>query len=72
MDQIRWKVFALRFIQARDPDWCLRPFLARFAPTATWLYDLQPAESDKGYLFSPDGHAEPAATEFDLAIGGDC
>lgn len=37
------KVFVLTFLQARDPDWCNRPFFAKFDPTATWLGDLKPA-----------------------------
>lgn len=37
------KVFVLSFLQARDPDWCKRPFFARFDGNATWLSDLQPA-----------------------------
>lgn len=37
------KVFVLKFLQARDPDWVGRPFFARFDPRATWLDDLRPA-----------------------------
>lgn len=37
------KVFVLSFLQARNPDWCHRPFFARFDPEATWLGDLKPA-----------------------------
>lgn len=37
------KVFVLSFLQARNPDWCNRPFFAQFDPHATWLSDLQPA-----------------------------
>jgi KamA family protein len=33
------KVFALQFLQARNPDWVRRPFYAKFDPTATWLDD---------------------------------
>jgi hypothetical protein len=58
------EVFFLRFIQARDPAWCLRPFLAHFDPAATWLYDLRPVESDTGYFFTPDGCEEPMESEF--------
>jgi hypothetical protein len=31
------QVFALRFLQARNPDWVNRPFFAHFDPAATWL-----------------------------------
>jgi KamA family protein len=37
------KVFALRFLQARRPDWVGRPFFAAFDPEATWFTDLKPA-----------------------------
>jgi len=37
------KVFVLRFIQGRNPDWVQRPFFARFDPEATWLTQLRPA-----------------------------
>ena len=40
------KVFVLRFLQARNPDWVHRPFLARFDPEARWLDDLEPATID--------------------------
>jgi len=36
-------MFALRFLQARDPDWVGRPFFARFDAGATWLDQLVPA-----------------------------
>jgi KamA family protein len=49
------RVFVLRFIQARDPDWCLRPFLAHFDAEATWLSDLRPANrgSEPFFAFGP-------------------
>ncbi len=37
------KVFVLRFLQARDPNWVLQPFFARFDAHATWLDQLRPA-----------------------------
>jgi KamA family protein len=47
------KVFVLKFIQARDPDWVCRPFFARFDPKATWLDQLRPAFGDKRFFFEP-------------------
>ena len=35
--------FLLRFLQARDPAWVLRPFEARFDPQAAWFDELRPA-----------------------------
>ncbi|MFD6095165.1 KamA family radical SAM protein [Nocardiopsis flavescens] len=37
------KVFALHFIQARDPDLVGRPFFAKYDEKAAWLFDLKPA-----------------------------
>jgi KamA family protein len=46
------KVFVLKFIQARDPDWVGRPFFARFDPKAAWLDELVPAFGEKEFFFS--------------------
>jgi hypothetical protein len=47
------KVFVLKFLQARDPEWVGRPFFAKFDPTATWLTDLRPAFGERGFFFEP-------------------
>jgi KamA family protein len=43
------KVFVLRFIQARNPDWVQRPFFAQYDEQATWLDDLRPAFDEKWF-----------------------
>lgn len=48
------RVFVLRFIQARNPDWVQRPFFARFDPHATWLDDLHPALGEREFFFEPE------------------
>jgi hypothetical protein len=45
------RVFALRFLQARNPDWVGRPFFARFDPAATWLDQLRPAFGETRFFF---------------------
>jgi L-lysine 2,3-aminomutase len=50
-------VFALKFIQARNPAWVGKPFYARFDPTATWLDDLKPAFGDAEFFFEPEMRA---------------
>ena len=45
------QVFAMRFLQARNPDWVGRPFFARFDPTATWLDQLRPAFGEARFFF---------------------
>jgi KamA family protein len=48
------KVFVLRFIQARNPDWVQQPFFARFDETATWLDDLRPAFGASEFFFTKE------------------
>lgn len=48
------KVFELRFLQARDPDWVHHPFFAKYDETATWLTELKPAFNEKRYFFEDE------------------
>jgi KamA family protein len=48
------RVFVLRFIQARNPDWVQRPFFARYDPQATWLDQLRPAFGESEFFFEAD------------------
>lgn len=45
------KVFNLRFVQAREPDWVRRPFYARYDENATWLDQLKPAFGAREFFF---------------------
>ena len=45
------KVFALRFLQARNPEWVQRPFFAKYDPHATWLDQLRPAFGGDKFFF---------------------
>jgi len=51
------RVFVLRFVQGRNPDWVQRPFFARFDPEATWLDQLRPAFGEERFFFE-DEYAE--------------
>lgn len=42
VDLAEGRAFALRFLQARDPDLVFQPFYARHDPSAGWWDDLQP------------------------------
>lgn len=57
------RVFAMRFIQGRNPDWVQQPFFARYDETATWLDDLEPAFGDREFFFEAEyrGMLEPTA-----------
>ncbi len=48
------KVFVLRFIQARNPDWVQQPFFAKFDPEATWLDQLKPAFGEDKFFFQDE------------------
>ena len=51
------KVFALRFIQGRNPDWVQRPFFAKFDPAATWLHHLKPAFGEEKWFWEDEYNA---------------
>ena len=44
------KVFILRMLQGRNPDWVAKPFFAKYDPKAIWLDDLKPAFADKFFF----------------------
>ena len=46
------KVFALKFIQARNPNWTNQIFFARFDKEACWLDDLKPAFGEEDFFFN--------------------
>ena len=48
------KVFVLRFIQGRNPDWVQRPFFARYDAEATWLDQLKPAFGKQEFFFEKE------------------
>ena len=48
------KVFVLRFIQGRNPEWVQRPFFAHFDPEATWLNQLRPAFGAKKFFYQDE------------------
>ncbi|OOG21011.1 lysine 2,3-aminomutase [Thioalkalivibrio denitrificans] len=51
------KVFVLRFLQARNPDWVQRPFFARYDENATWLNHLKPAFGEEKFFFEDEYEA---------------
>lgn len=48
------KVFVLRFLQGRNPDWVARPFFAKFDSEATWIDGLQPAFGQPRFFFETE------------------
>ena len=54
------KVFVLRFIQGRNPDWVQRPFFAKYDENATWLDQLEPAFGEEKFFFEDEFEAMKA------------
>jgi len=48
------KVFVLRFIQGRNPDWVQRPFFAKYDEEATWLHHLKPAFGEEKWFWEDE------------------
>ena len=54
------KVFALKFLQGRDPSWVNRLFFAQYDPKATWLDGLKPAFGEDRFFFEePERKNQP-------------
>ncbi len=51
------KVFVLRFIQGRNPDWVQRPFFAKYDEKATWLDHLVPAFGEEKWFWQDEYEA---------------
>ena len=61
------KVFALHFIQARDPELVGKPFFARFDPRAVWLSDLVPAFAAR-FPFEPGPEELPGLWDLPILV----
>ena len=48
------KVFILRFLQGRNPEWVQQPFFAKYDAKATWLNTLKPAFGKQKFFFEDD------------------
>lgn len=48
------KVFVLRFLQGRNPNWVDIPFFAAYDPKATWFDQLKPAFGEEQFFFEND------------------
>ncbi|SFP52745.1 L-lysine 2,3-aminomutase [Nitrosomonas cryotolerans] len=48
------KVFVLRFVQGRNPDWVQQPFFAKYDAEATWLDQLKPAFGESRFFFQDE------------------
>jgi hypothetical protein len=47
------RLFVLKMVQAREPEWVNQVFFARFDSQATWLDELRPAFGEHQFFFNP-------------------
>jgi L-lysine 2,3-aminomutase len=67
----RERVLALRFLQARNPEWVGRPFFARFCSDATWIDELRPAFGEREFFFEREMRGLRRGRALALAAGPD-
>ncbi len=48
------KVFVLTLLQARNPEWCKKPFFAKYGPDVTWYDQLRPAFGKNKFFFTDE------------------
>jgi KamA family protein len=48
------KIFMLKFLQGRNPDWARRVFFARYDERATWFDQLRPAFGEQRFFFEAE------------------
>jgi hypothetical protein len=48
------RFFVLTFLQARQPEWLQRPFLAKYSDTASWIDELAPPDGEDRFFFEQD------------------
>lgn len=66
------RVFALTFLQGRNPEWVAKPFFSRYDPNATWFTDLQPAFGKSQFSFlepARSSHRVPAGRQRHPLVG---
>jgi len=47
------KIFVMQFLQARNPQWVMQPFFAKYDEQATWLDELEPF-GDESFFFEKE------------------
>ena len=48
------KLFVMRMLQGRNPDWVARPFFAEYNPDAIWIDQLKPAFGEEKFFFEDE------------------
>jgi len=58
------KVFVMPFLQARNPEWVMQPFFAKYDEKATWLDELEPFADDSFFFEKEMGSWQEEDDEF--------
>ncbi len=58
------KVFALQFIQGRNPNWVQMPFFARYDSKAAWFDKLKPLFNEEKFFFEDERGSIPVTKPF--------
>ncbi|HRG00523.1 MAG TPA: lysine 2,3-aminomutase [Bacteroidia bacterium] len=48
------KIFVLRMLQGRNPDWVAKPFFAKYDEKAIWMDELKPAFGEEKFFFEDE------------------
>lgn len=48
------KIFVLRMLQGRNPDWVAKPFFAKYDKDAIWMDELKPAFGETKFFFEDE------------------
>ena len=64
------KVFVLKFLQSRNPEWQGRVFFAEYSDTAIWMDDLKPAFGEEKFFFEPEIESMEAASKLGSGSSG--
>lgn len=48
------KIFVLRMLQGRNPDWVAKPFFAKYDKDAIWMDELKPAFGENKFFFEDE------------------
>jgi hypothetical protein len=59
------KVFVMRFLQCRNPEFVDIPFFAKYDPQATWLSQLVPAFGEEQFFFEKDNSIDKNYIDID-------
>jgi L-lysine 2,3-aminomutase len=58
-------VLVMQFLQARNPEWVMRPFFAAFDEKAIWLDELKPAFGEDRFFYESEGSRHKGKNQYE-------